>query len=195
MKSIVLSLALFASSISYSHAQGFSLGIKAGANVNKLTGKSFNEQFTYGYHAGAFAQIKLGKRLELQPEVVFNQVNTDTSSQFSQLYKVNSSTISNIKLSYLSIPLILNYKLSKGFSIQAGPQYGILLDQHKDLLQNGRSAFKDGDFSLLAGMQIKFASFRIYGRYVVGLNNINDIDNNDKWKNQSMQLGVGFAIF
>ena len=155
----------------------------------------FNEQFTYGYHTGAFAQIKLGKRLELQPEVVFNQVNTDTSSQFSQLYKVNSSTISNIKLSYLSIPLILNYKLSKGFSIQAGPQYGILLDQHKDLLQNGRSAFKDGDFSLLAGMQIKFASFRIYGRYVVGLNNINDIDNNDKWKNQSMQLGVGFAIF
>ena len=195
MKSIVLSIALFASFISYSHAQGFSLGIKAGANVNKLTGKSFNDQFTYGYHAGVFAQIKLGNRLQLQPEVVFNQVNTDTSSQFSQLYKVNSSTISNIKLSYLSIPLILNYKLSKGFSIQAGPQYGILLDQHKDLLQNGKSAFKDGDFSLLAGMQIKFASFRIYGRYVVGLNNINDIDNNDKWKNQSIQRGVGFAIF
>lgn len=195
MKSIVVSIAIFASFISYSYAQGFSVGIKAGANVNKLTGKSFNEQFTYGYHVGAFAQIKLGKRLELQPEVVFNQVNIDTSSQFSQLYKINSSTISNIKLNYLSIPLILNYKLSKGFSIQAGPQYGILLDQHKDLLQNGKSAFKDGDFSLLAGMQIKFASFRIYGRYVVGLNNINDIDNKDKWKNQSIQLGVGFAIF
>ena len=195
MKSIVLSIAFFASFISYSHAQGFSAGIKAGANVNKLTGKSFNEQFTYGYHAGAFVQIKLGKRLELQPEVVFNQVNTDTSSQFSQLYKINSGTISNIKLNYLSIPLILNYKLSKGISIQAGPQYGILLDQQKDLLQNGKSAFKDGDLSLLAGMQIKFASFRVYGRYVVGLNNINDIDNQDKWKNQSVQLGVGFAIF
>jgi hypothetical protein len=195
MKSIVLSVAIFVSFISYSNAQGFSAGIKAGANVNKLTGKSFNEQFTYGYHAGAFAQIKISKRLELQPEVVFNQVNTDTSSQFSQLYKINSSKISNIKLTYLSIPLILNYKLSKGFSIQAGPQYGILLDQHKDLLQNGKSAFKDGDFSLLAGIQIKFASFRVYGRYVVGLNNINDIDNQDKWKNQSLQLGVGFAIF
>ena len=194
MKSIVLSIAIFASFISYAHAQGFSLGIKAGANVNKLTGKSFNEQFTYGYHVGAFSQIKLGNRLELQPEVVFNQVNLDTASQFSELYKINSSTVSNIKLSYLSIPLILNYKLSKGFSIQAGPQYGILLDQHKDLLQNGKSAFKEGDFSVLAGMQIKFASFRIYGRYVVGLNNINDIDNRDKWKNQSIQLGVGFAI-
>ena len=194
MKSIVLSIAIFTSFISYSHAQGFSLGIKAGANVNKLTGKSFSEQFTYGYHVGAFAQIKLGNRLELQPEVVFNQVNLDTSSQFRQLYQINSSTVSNIKLSYLSIPLILNYKLSKGISIQAGPQYGILLDQHKDLLQNGKNAFKEGDFSMLAGMQIKFASFRIYGRYVVGLNNINDIDNKDKWKNQSIQLGVGFAI-
>jgi hypothetical protein len=28
----------------------------------------------------------------------------------------------------------------------------------------------------------------------VGLNNINDIDNRDKWKNQSIQLGVGFTL-
>ena len=194
MKSFVVSIAIFAFFMANSHAQGFSVGIKAGANVNKLTGKSFSEQFSYGYHAGAFVQLKLGKRLELQPEVVFNQVNLDSSSQFSQLYKINAGTVSNLKLSYLSIPLILNYKLSKGISIQAGPQYGILLDQHKDLLQNGKNAFKEGDLSMLAGMQIKFASFRIYGRYVVGLNNINDVSNQDKWKNQSIQLGVGFAI-
>ena len=194
MKSFVVSIAIFAFFMANSYAQGFSVGIKAGANVNKLTGKSFSEQFSYGYHAGAFVQLTLGKRLELQPEVVFNQVNLDTSSQFSQLYKINAGTVSNLKLSYLSIPLILNYKLSKGISIQAGPQYGILLDQHKDLLQNGKNAFKEGDLSMLAGMQIKFASFRIYGRYVVGLNNINDVSNQDKWKNQSIQLGVGFAI-
>jgi hypothetical protein len=28
----------------------------------------------------------------------------------------------------------------------------------------------------------------------VGLNNLNDIDNKDQWKNQSVQLGVGFTL-
>lgn len=195
MKPILLSIIFLVTFSTYSHAQGFAFGIKAGANVNKISGQSFNDQFTYGYHAGAFAELNLGKRWSVQPEVNFNQVNLDTSTVFSQLYKVNAGKISTIKLKYLSIPLLLNYKVSKGFAIQAGPQYGILLDQQMDLLQNGKAAFKTGDFSLLAGVQIKLASLRIYGRYAIGLNNINDIDNQDKWKNQSLQLGVGFAIF
>ena len=32
------------------------------------------------------------------------------------------------------------------------------------------------------------------GRYQIGLNNINDIDNKDEWKNQGFQLYVGAKI-
>ncbi len=35
---------------------------------------------------------------------------------------------------------------------------------------------------------------RITGRYVVGLNNINDIDNQDKWKSQGFQVSLGLAL-
>lgn len=35
----------------------FHLGIKAGANVTKVDGKSFKDQFRYGYHLGGFAEI------------------------------------------------------------------------------------------------------------------------------------------
>lgn len=176
-------------------AQTFKAGVKFGTTVNKLSGYSFSEKFTFGYHAGAFAEIKLSDRLFLQPEVLFSQVNTDTSSQFRQLYQLNASTLSNIKLSYLSVPLLLNYKLNKVISLQAGPQYGILIDQNKNLLQNGREAFRSGDFSLLGGVQLKLANVRIYGRYAIGLQNINDIDNRDQWKNQSIQVGIGFGLF
>ena len=127
-------------------------------------------------------------------EVVFNELNNDTSNKFSQLYNLNASRVSNIKLSYLSIPLILNYNVTKMVSLQAGPQFGILLDQHKDLLQNGKVAFKQGDFSMVGGLQVKLSSLRVYARYVVGLNNINEINNQDKWKNQSIQLGIGLSI-
>ncbi|MBS1574950.1 MAG: PorT family protein, partial [Bacteroidetes bacterium] len=74
------------------------------------------------------------------------------------------------------------------------PQFGVLIDQSKTLLQNGGQAFKNGDFSMLAGVQIKVAMLRVTGRYSIGLKNINDIDNQDKWKNQNIQLSVGLAF-
>ena len=160
--------------------------------MNKLTGKSFKDEFTYGYHLGGFAEIGFGKKFSIQPEVVFNQFKQDTTSKFSEVYKLDN--VSNVKLNYLSIPILLNYRASNFLSLQAGPQFGILMDQNTRLVQNGKDAFKKGDLSMLAGVQLKFSSVRIYGRYAVGLSNLNDIDNQDKWKSQSFQIGVALAI-
>jgi outer membrane protein with beta-barrel domain len=173
----------------------FHIGIRAGTNLNKIEGKSFKQEFQYGYLLGGFAEIGLGNKFFLQPEVLFNQYSTTLDSNFSHLYQgVFTSDQGKVKLNYLSIPVILNYKLLGPISIQAGPQYAILIDQSKTLLQNGKQAFKNGDFSLLAGVQVKLAMLRVTGRYLVGLNNINDIDNKDKWRNQNIQLSVGLAF-
>lgn len=195
MKTILFSITFLFIGVFFASAQSFHAGLKVGATMNKLTGQSFKEQFSFGYHAGAFAEIGLGKKFSIQPEVLFNQINTDTSDKFSSLYKVNAGQISKIKLGYITIPLLLNYKLSKIFTLQAGPQYGILISQDKNILQNGKEAFKQGDFSLVGGAQLKLAGVRVFGRYQIGLNNLNDIDNKDKWKNQAIQLGVGFSLF
>lgn len=174
----------------------FHVGIKGGANIIKIDGQSFKDQFRYGYHLGGFAEIGLNNKWSINPEVLFNQYNTTVDSSFNHIYEnvFNPAYQSHVKLGYLSIPLILNYKFLGPISLQAGPQFGILLDKNKTLLQNGGDAFKKGDFSLLAGAQVKIASFRFTGRYVIGLNNINDIDNQDKWKSQGFQLSVGFAL-
>jgi len=174
----------------------FHIGIKGGANITKIEGISFKDQFKYGYHAGGFAEIGLGKKLGLQPEVLFNQVSTSVDSNYKHVYQnVFNSDQSTVKLNYLSIPILLNYKLIGNFlSIQAGPQFGVLISKNKTLLQNGGEAFKKGDFSLLAGAQIKLSAIRITGRYVIGLNNINDIDNQDQWKSQGFQVSFGLAL-
>ena len=155
----------------------FTLGIKAGANITKVDGKSFKDEFRYGYHLGGFANFGVGGRFSIQPEVLFNQYNTQTDSSFSNIYQNAFSGSNNIKLGYLSIPLLLNYKLGSLLSLQAGPQFGILLDRNKKLLQNGKDAFDKGDFSMLGGAQIGLGKIKVSGRYFVGLNNINDIDN------------------
>ncbi|MBK8951541.1 MAG: hypothetical protein IPM85_03600 [Chitinophagaceae bacterium] len=78
--------------------------------------------------------------------------------------------------------------------MQAGPQFGVLVDQSKTVLQNGADAFKKGDFSMLAGVQLRIANFRLNGRYSIGLNNISDITNDNKWKNQGFQISAGIAL-
>jgi hypothetical protein len=194
MKHKLFLLALVAFFTSASFAQGFKLGVKAGADMNKLSGVSFSEKFTYGYHAGVFTEIPLGDKWALQPELLFNQTNTDTTSKFRELYQLSASKLTGIKLNYLNVPLLLSYRPSKIVSISAGPQFGVLMDQHKDILENGKAAFKNGNLSVLAGLQLNLGSMRVYGRYAIGLNNINDIDNQDRWRGQSIQLGIGFSI-
>jgi hypothetical protein len=190
LTTLILSVLFFTAA----HSQSFHIGVKGGANINKITGQSFKDEFGYGYHLGGFAEVGLGKHFSIQPEVVFNQIKQDTSSRFSDIYKNALGNVSNAKLNYVSIPILLNCKIGNMLSLQAGPQFSIIKDKSKTLLENGKSAFKEGDFSLLGGVQIKLSSFRIYGRYALGLNNLNDIDNKDKWKSQSFQIGVGLAI-
>lgn len=173
----------------------FHLGFKAGANVTKVEGKSFKDEFKSGYALGGFAEIKLSKKLFLQPELLYNQYNTKLDSNYNNLLGNAFDGLTSVKLDYLSIPLLLNYKLGGGFlSLQAGPQFGILIDKDNSLLQNTGNAFKKGDFSMLGGVQLKVGAFRINGRYFVGLNNINDLTNDSKWKNQGFQLSVGLAL-
>ena len=42
----------------------FTLGVKAGANIFKVEGKSFKDEFNYGYHLGGFANFGIGGQSE-----------------------------------------------------------------------------------------------------------------------------------
>lgn len=188
---MLFALALSVSTLSF--AQDFHIGVKAGANIFKVDGRSFKEEFKFGYNVGAFAEIDFTKHFGIQPEVLWNQTNFRTGNTFNNLYPEGYNDVKG-KLNYISIPILFSYKPIKLISIQAGPQFGILLNQDKNLLQNGKEAFKKGDFSLLGGVQVNLGGLKVGGRYTVGLSNINDIDNKDKWKNQGFQLYVGLRI-
>ena len=60
------------------------IGIKGGANVTKIEGKSFKDEFRYGYHLGGFVDIGFGGRLGIQPEVLFNQYSTTVDSNYKE---------------------------------------------------------------------------------------------------------------
>lgn len=198
MKKVIMSLMILVTAVTVSQAQGVRAGIKAGANLNQIDGQSFNNGFDLSYHFGGFLEIDFNKKLGIQPELLWSQTASKPSN-FNNIYTTGVSPLFNgneqIKLDYLSIPLLLRYNMIGGFlTLNAGPQFSILLKEDKTLLQNGQSAFKNGDFAMVAGAQLNFKVLRIYARYNIGLQNINDIDNKDKWTNQQIQGGIGFRF-
>jgi hypothetical protein len=183
-------------------AQSFKLGVKVGGNLNKIEGQSFNDGFKFAYHAGAFAEINFNKKWGIQPEVLWNQmggVPSDFQSVYGTATNVNISSLFNsdnvFKLDYLSIPILLRYTTVGGlFTFNVGPQFGIVLQQDKTLIQSGQDAFKSGDLSMVTGVQLNLLMLRIYGRYNIGLKNINNIDDRDKWTSQQLQIGLGIKL-
>ncbi len=195
MKTKLLTL-LAAVLISQATMAQFHLGVKAGANITKIEGKAFKDEFRYGYHLGGFMEVRMGNKFILQPEVLFNQFTTSVDSSFSTVYhNAFNSSQSTHKLNYLSVPILVNYKLIGSFlSLQAGPQFGVLMNNNKNLLQNGGEAFSNGDFSMIGGAQVKLGPIRVNGRYIIGLSNLNDLGDQEKWKNEGFQVSLGLAL-
>jgi hypothetical protein len=175
---------------------GFRLGVKAGANLSQISGQSFNSGFDLSYHLGGFAEIDLTKKWGIQPELIWSQSKTTRTIGFNSIYQniITPGADQQIKLDYILIPILLRYNVGKMVTLNAGPQFGILINQNNNWLVNGQNAFKNGDFSMVFGGQLNLTALRIYGRYNIGLNNINNIDNKEKLTNQQIQLGVGIRL-
>ena len=195
-RTIVLTLLISFAGLNVTQAQGFHLGVKGGANIAQINGQSFTQNFQFGYSLGAFAELNFTKKWGVQPEVLWNQTKTTTTDNFSIIYQGVSGQ--NVTLDYLSIPILVSYKLLPMLSLQFGPQFGILMNQSANLFQTGQNAFKNGDFSLLGGLQLNIAAFRAGLRYYHQLNNINGLPpagDDPTWKSQGFQIYVGLRIF
>ncbi len=103
--------------------------LKAALIYLRLTGRHLKMNLimaTPQAHSQKLISVKNG---DLQPEVLWNQQATRTSSEFDDIYDDGIGELKDVKLNYLSIPLLLSYSPSKFFTLQAGPQVGILLNK------------------------------------------------------------------
>ena len=180
------------------HENFFRLGAKAGLNINKITGQSYKSGFNYNYLLGGFMQFNFSKTFGLQPEINFvqssSEFSNDASDVYDDLFKIGSQR--KAKLNYLKVPLLLNINVgpSKRVKLQLGPQLGGLLNQNIDSLKENRDIFKKGDWSAVGGLWLQLPFVNIGGRYEIGLTNLNDIDNSEKWKSQAFTIFAGFTF-
>ncbi|MFM7709945.1 MAG: porin family protein [Ferruginibacter sp.] len=180
-------------------SQKFELGIKGGTDIVKMNGLAFNQEFEFGYHAGAFAHIPFSKKIGLQPEVYYSEVSLRKSADGSlnAIYNnTNIDELSNIRFGKIHVPLLAYVNVSKKVAFQLGPKFSLVSSANlKNTGTEISNAVKQGELSAVAGIRISLMSFRIFARYEVGLNDIGDVTNDAKWTSQSIHAGIGIRVF
>lgn len=194
--SLSLVLLLLMASVTRSYAQrSLEWGIKAGGNLMKVGGRSFDGKQYPGFNAGIWGKLNFTSRWSLQPEIVWNQTIAKTSGEFNSIYGGVSDQLVN--LNYAAIPIFVSFKPNPWLAILVGPQYGYLVTQTTDLLQNpqdrGRNAFNRNDLSIVFGGQLNFNKVIFGLRYTAGLNNIS-FRTTDTWRQYGYQAYIGYQL-
>ncbi len=199
MKRIIFLFTLLVT-LQVSAQQKFALGIKVGQNLSSIN-NVYVDRHAASYHIGATVQLGITKAISIVPEVILSQTKLEA------VYPLDFSPNNIIKpetyhLNYLAIPILLQLKPVKGLLLQAGPQYSILIDKKKDGVENATLAFKNGEFAFIGGAKIDLGGFFLYGRYVIGMENVasfkqleTQLNDDAQWKTKQWQLGIGINLF
>lgn len=183
------------------------VGAKVGANFNKVIGEEWLETYNTNMMAGLFIAIN-GEKLGIQIEGLWsmNTVVSDTSfgGLYSQYFRAGKDSVATGKFTFhnFSIPVLLNLKLNEILWLQAGPQYTSRISEidKGSLLESGQSVFKKGELSAVAGVWVNVGKvgpipkLNIGGRFITSINNVNELGDQAKWRNQRLQfhIGIGF---
>jgi len=167
MKKIVILAFLFATTTTF--AQKVVFGVKAGANVSNFTGGNFDQvdkKALVGFHGGAYLNFSF-VGFAIQPELMI-------STQGAKIDSVSGSY--DWKVTYVTLPVMAQYRAPGGFFIEAGPQVGFKIS---DNIENKtiENFAKDLDLSAAAGLGFKAKrGFGLGARYTVGLSKVGDFE-------------------
>lgn len=184
MKKLVLATVMMVFGLTNVLAQETQFGAKGGLNFASISGDNSEEfESVTSFNFGIMAEIPIAEKFSFQPELIYS----------GQGYSIDDNTV---ELNYLNIPLMGKYYVTKGLSIEVGPQIGFLLsakNEDTDL----KDLFNTVDFGANLGLGYKLDNGFNFGvRYNVGLSDINNLDGfTDKYRNGVLQLSVGYFFF
>jgi hypothetical protein len=100
-------------------------------------------------------------------------------------------------LSYINLPVLLQYMAGTGFRLQTGPQLGVLIDAESkagNLETDVKKNYKTPDVSWALGASyLTDIGLGFDARYNIGLSNINDVSA-AKIKNRVWQFGMFYQF-
>jgi len=182
MKKILFLLICAATLITTSQAQ-VRYGLKAGANFATLTNAD-GAKMKVAFNAGAFAHVPLSSMFSFHPELVYS----------AQGDKFDGGSDN---LSYINVPVLVQYNNPSGFFVETGPQIGLLMSAKTKVDGGGtddiKSQLKSTDFAWAIGAgYVSSANIGFGVRYNAGLSNIVDVSGAPTVHNSVFQISVSY---
>lgn len=178
MKKLILSAVAAVFAMGISNAQEIDFGAKVGANFAKLTGDDLEDaDGRTGINVGITGEYMFNPTFALQVEALYSQqgLQRDLTGGGEQ----------KLKLDYINVPVLAKFYIGEsGFSIEAGPQFGILVKDESSIegagILNGETDLNAEELDLSAGggFAYKFKEgtslegLSANVRYMIGLNNV-----------------------
>jgi hypothetical protein len=223
-KILLLVVATFVLNNAFS--QELKWGIKVGVNLSGMSDvveKYPNDDDGYhitqkdgsgallGYHVGVYANIKMGKIVHFQPELLFSMQGAKHKHDSGDGGPVWEQHV--YKFGYIQLPLLLEIKPFENFGILVGPQLGLnvsrkvtatLKDHYSETMSgsdfdNRYYGLKKFDPAMVFGFQYTIQRIIIGARYNLGL-----VDSNDfptaygshwkGWRSNALQASLGYSF-
>jgi hypothetical protein len=167
-----------------------SFGVKIGGTLANMALDDSKSKI--GFSGGVFGEFRFNS-FAIQPELLFSMQGAKEDSE--------EDVSSKIDMNYLNIPIMAKSYVFEGFSLEIGPQLGLLLSaKAKSKIEGVKASIdvkeyvNDIDFSLNIGASYHNPLIPVgfYTRYSLGLTNImKDLDPGDEGgKNRVFQLGA-----
>lgn len=187
MKKILLSLiTMFA--VTAASAQEFSWGVKAGVNFSSVYGNDINVDgqtisSKADFIGGGFVEYKTCNWFGVGAEVLYS----------GQGYRVKNPMVDGqVNMSYINVPILANFHVTKFLALKTGVQPGFLLNARSKDIDIDKSECKTFDLSIPIGVEFQLNCGLLFDlRYNVG---VTSVFNEIKAYNNAFALTVGWRF-
>ncbi len=187
----LLALLVVGSGMTFAQEKRWSFGPKVGANITSISNIDA-QSWRGGVNVGAFAMYRYNDYLGFQADALFSMMGTD--------FKEGA----NLRLNYISIPILAKLYLYKTLNLELGPQIGFnVFDQYNvgdNTSITDHDMYNTMDVGFVAGLGYEFnligLNFMTEARYVAGFTNPikSEYNNGKNSKNQMVQLSLGLIF-
>ena len=180
--------------------QTVEIGIKGGLNLSDIVITNFTNpdaesmyQTKTGMHAGIFAAVGLYDNFNLLGELLYSNRGVRTTER--------------IDLHYVTMPILMSYKLTEKFSIEGGPEIGYLASAKANADNVTNTWNNKLDIGVNLGAVYKLSEkIGLNARYYAGFSSVIDGVNEQhlnfipteetiKYQNRVLQLAIYYIVF
>jgi len=173
-------------------------GVKAGLNFSHMNFSKgspppeipISTNWQPGILIGVAVIIPVLENFYFQPEYLFTQMGGKVEEENLQ-YKIN----------YISLPVILKYRVFNRLSLLGGPQFDLLINGNEEMGGNNSSiehSIEHRSIGIMGGVEVSlFPKLSVGCRYIHGFNHIglSRQSNVQEFKFQSFQISATYLLF